>query len=251
MVKLSASEIDMLFHRTSNPTTVSGQMEGAGVGEPLKSKRPYKPRAKKGGNINPSELVPSVGPSQGASNSNLEPNQTDDTRLEAVPVQQKARRRNLKRDQKVNGAMADGSGFKEFAEGVKEGFKKTVGAVAPVALDIGATVIPGAKAPREAIRKVTGLGINTNYNEQRGKDGIQAPVKEEKKPLRQELGIKGAGANPPWIEFVKTIKNTAPELKFNDALKIGSAMKKDKKNKLSDITQQSVATYANQLGITK
>lgn len=249
MVKLTASEIDMLFHRTSNPTTVSGQFEGAGIGEPLKMKRPYKPRTKKGGNINPSDLVPSVGPAQGASNSNLEPNVTMDTRTEAVSIQQKARRRTLKRDQKVNGAM-DGAGFKEFAEGVKQGFKKTVGTVAPIALDIGATIIPGAQVGRQAIKQVTGLGINTNYNEPRGKDGIQAPEKE-KKPLRQELGIKGAGANPKWVDFVKAIKDTAPELKFNDALKIGSAMKKDKKNKLSDITQQSVATYANQLGITK
>jgi hypothetical protein len=244
MVKLSNAEIDMLFHRTSNPTTVSGQMEGAGMAQPLKIKKPYKPRVK-GGNINPAVLVPSVGPSQGASNSNLEPNQTNDTRLEAVPRQRKARTRTLKRDQKVNGPMA-GSGFKEFAEGVKEGFTGTIKAVAPTVLDIAAAVVPVAQPARRAIKKVTGLGVNTNYNEPRGADGIQAP---EKKPLRQELGIKGAGTNPKWIDFVKAIRETSPNLKLNEALKIGSAMKKDKKNKLSDITQQSVATYANMLGL--
>jgi len=243
MVKLTNAEIDMLFHRSSNPSIVSGEMEGAGVGIPLKLKRPYKVKGK-AGNFNTQDLIPSVGLNQGASNTNLEPNQTNDIRLEAVPIQRKARQRLLKRDQKINGAM-DGGGFKEFSEGFKKGFKNTIKTVAPIVMDIGSTVVPQSKPLRQAVKQITGLGYNTNYNEARQDDGTQG-----KQSLKKELGI-GAGSKPKWIDFISEIRKIAPKLKFSEALKIGSAMKKDKKDKLSDITQQSVATYANQLRLTK
>jgi hypothetical protein len=231
MVKLTNAEIDMLFHRSSNPSIVSGEMEGAGVGIPLKLKRPYKIKA---GNINTQDLIPSVGVGVGTSNSNENRD----------PVKRKPRQRLLKRDQKINGVM-DGAGFKEFSEGFKKGFKNTIKTVAPIVMDIGSTVVPQAKPLRQAVKQITGLGYNTNYNEARQDDGTQG-----KQSLKKELGI-GAGSKPKWIDFISEIRKIAPKLKFSEALKIGSAMKKDKKDKLSDITQQSVATYARQLGLTK
>lgn len=202
MVKLSSSEIDMLFEKSARPGITGG------IGVPVVS----------------------------GSNSNLEPNMFNVSRSDNKKMKQSARRKTLERDIKINGAMS-GAGFKEFAEGFKEGFTGTIKGVAPVVLDVASEIIPGAKIPRRAIKKVTGLG-NSNYNVEKDETGKQS--------LKKELGITGAGSAPKWNEFVKAVKDVSG-LKFSDALKVASHMKKNKMYKLQDVNQQNVTMIAKQI----
>jgi len=205
MVKLSNAEIDMLFEKSATPGVTGG------IGVPVVS----------------------------GSNSNLEPNMFNVTRDDNKKMKQSARRKTLQRDVKINGTMADGTGagFKEFAEGFKEGFTGTIRGVAPVVLDVASEIIPGAKIPRRAIKKVTGLGQNTNFNVEKDETGKQT--------LKKELGITG-GSAPKWNEFVKAIKDVSG-LKFSDALKVASHMKRNKMYKLQDVNQQNVTMIAKQI----
>lgn len=210
MVKLSNDEIDMLFEKSARPG-VSG-----GIGVPIVS----------------------------GSNTNLEPNMFNITRDDNIKMKQSARRKTLQRDVKVNGAMADGTGagakenFQEFMKGVKKGFTGTVGAIAPTVLDVGTAFVPELAVGRTAIKRITGLGQNTNYNVEKDESGKQS--------LKKELGITGAGSAPKWNEFVKAVKDVSG-LKFSDALKVASHMKRNKMYKMADVNQQNVTMIAKQI----
>lgn len=208
MVKLSNDEIDMLFEKSARPG-VSG-----GIGVPVVS----------------------------GSNTNLEPNMFNVTRDDNKKMKQSARRKTLQRDVKVNGAMSGtGAGakenFQEFMKGVKKGFTGTIGAIAPTVLDVGTAFVPEAAIGRTAIKRITGLGQNTNYNVEKDESGKQS--------LKKELGITG-GSAPKWNEFVKAVKDVSG-LKFSDALKVASYMKKNKMYKLQDVNQQNVTMIAKQI----
>ena len=206
MVKLSNAEIDYLFERSARPS-VSGQ----------------------GINVRGGVGVPSIG----ASNTNLEPNVYNVSRDDTQSMKNNARKKTLARDQKVNGAMSEGSGiegegFKEFAEGFKKGFTGTMKTIGTPLLDVGAEIIPVAKPLRKGIKAVTGFG------------------ECEKKPLKKELGISGGAQKPVWSEFVKGVKDTGG-LSFKDALKVASEMKKGGMYKMSDVNQQNIATIATKV----
>lgn len=209
MVKLSNDEIDMLFEKSARPGVTGG------IGVPVVS----------------------------GSNSNLEPNMFNVTRDDNKKMKQSARRKTLQRDVKINGAMADGTGagakenFQEFMKGVKKGFTGTIGAIAPTVLDVGTAFVPEAAIGRTAVKRITGLGQNTNYNIEKDETGKQS--------LKKELGITG-GSAPKWNEFVKAVKDISG-LKFSDALKVASHMKKNKMYKLQDINQQNVTMIAKQI----
>ena len=199
MVKLNNAEIDELFERSARPG-ISGQgiSVRGGIG------------------------VPTIG----ASNSNLEPNMYNATRDDTQTMRNKARKKTLTRDQKVNGAMA-GAGTKEFFEGFKKGFTETMQTVGSPLLDVAGEIIPGARIPRKAVKAVTGFG------------------EPEKQSLKKELGITGGAQKVVWSEFVKSVKDTG-NLKFSDALKVASAMKKQGL-KMNDVNQQNIATVAQQV----
>lgn len=202
MVKLSNTEIDMLFEKSARPG-VSG-----GIGVPIVS----------------------------GSNTNLEPNMFNVSR-DDKKMKQSARRKTLQRDVKVNGAGAK-ENFQEFMKGVKKGFTGTVGVIAPTVLDVGTAFVPEAAVGRTAIKRITGLGQNTNYNVEKDETGKQT--------LKKELGITGAGSAPKWNEFVKAVKDVSG-LKFSDALKVASHMKRNKMYKMADVNQQNVTMIAKQI----
>jgi len=201
MVKLSNAEIDDLFERSARPS-VSGQgiSVRGGVG------------------------VPSIG----ASNTNLEPNVYNVSRDDTQNMKNKARKKTLVRDQKVNGAMSEGSGIKEFAEGFKKGFTGTMETVGTPVLDVISEIIPAGKPLRKGIKAVTGFGEG------------------EKKPLKKELGISGGAQKPVWSDYVKAVKDTGG-LSFKDALKVASEMKKGGMYKMSDVNQQNIATIGSKV----
>jgi hypothetical protein len=202
MVKLSNAEIDDLFERSARPS-VSG----------------------KGINIRGGVGVPSIG----SSNTNLEPNLYNVSRDDTQAMKNKARKRVLTRDKKINGAMSEGSGFKEFAEGFQKGFTGTMKTIGTPLMDIGSEIIPVFKPMRKGVKTITGYG------------------ECEKKPLKKELGITSGGAQKPiWSDFVKGVKDTG-NLSFKDALKVASEMKKGGMYKMSDINQQNIATIGNKI----
>ena len=193
MVKLSNAEIDEIFNRSARPG-----VSGNGV------------------------------ISNGSSNTNLESNLYNVARDDAQIIKNKARRKTLARDQKINGAMSEGSGFKEFAEGFKQGFTGTMQTIGTPVLDVVSEIIPFSKVPRKIIKTITGVG-----------------EPQPKQSLKKELGITN-GSTPNWSDYVKTIKDTSG-LSFKDALKVASEMKRGGMYKMEDVTPQNIATIGHKV----
>lgn len=140
-------------------------------------------------------------PTVSSSNTNYEPNMYGVRRDDSKEAIIKARSKELSRDQKVNGAMAHGNGISVRA------------------------------------------GQNTNFNAPRDADKVQRIEKVEagKVSLKKELGISGAGKKVIWKDFLKSIRNTYPELKMKDAMRIGSYMKNNGMYTMDDVNIQNIS----------